>query len=142
MLKVDGLLVLKEATSAHDFNTLTFGLTPEWWGFDDPEIRLPGAPLLSRAGWATALEAARFRDPRATGLAGPDEVESVLLARALVHRPKVLLLDEPLDGLDAESLARMRRHLSELSQTGIALVVVTHRHEELPVLSFNERYLL
>ena len=66
----------------------------------------------------------------------------VLLARALVHRPKVLLLDEPLDGLDAESLARMRRHLSELSQTGIALVVVTHRHEELPVLSFNERYLL
>ena len=82
MLKPDGLLVLKEATSAHDFNTLTFGLTPEWWGFDDPEIRLPGAPLLSRAGWATALEAARFRDPRATGLAGPDEVESVLLARA------------------------------------------------------------
>ena len=66
----------------------------------------------------------------------------VLLARAVVHRPKVLLLDEPLDGLDAESLARMRRHLSELSQTGIALVVVTHRHEELPVLSFNERYLL
>ena len=82
MLKVDGLLVLKEATSAHDFNTLTFGLTPEWWSFDDPEIRLPGAPLLSRAGWTTALEAARFRDPRAMGLSGPDEVESVLLARA------------------------------------------------------------
>lgn len=82
MLKPDGLLVLKEATSTHDFNTLTFGLTPEWWGFDDPEIRLPGAPLLSRAGWTKALEAARFRDPRATGLAGLDEVESVLLARA------------------------------------------------------------
>jgi acyl transferase domain-containing protein/acyl carrier protein/SAM-dependent methyltransferase len=81
MLRPDGLLVLKEATSTHDFNTLTFGLTPEWWGFDDPEVRLPGAPLLSRAGWAAALRAARFRDPRAAGLPGSDEVESVLLAR-------------------------------------------------------------
>jgi acyl transferase domain-containing protein/acyl carrier protein/SAM-dependent methyltransferase len=86
MLKPDGLLVLKEATSTHDFNTLTFGLTPEWWGFDDPEIRLPEAPLLSRSGWATALQEAGFRDPRATGLPGTDDVESVLLARAPLGR--------------------------------------------------------
>ena len=97
MLKPDGLLVLKEATSTHDFNTLTFGLTPEWWGFDDPEIRLPGAPLLSRAGWTKALEAARFRDPRATGLAGLDEVESVLLARAPLgeRSPANVVADRP-----------------------------------------------
>ncbi len=115
MLKVDGLLVLKEATSAHDFNTLTFGLTPEWWGFDDPEIRLPGAPLLSRAGWATALEAARFRDPRATGLAGPDEVESVLLARA------------PLGERTAAKVAEIRSALAAGGPTGAveaALLVV------------------
>jgi polyketide synthase PksN len=82
MLKPDGLLVLKEATSAHDFNTLTFGLTSEWWGFDDPEVRLPGGPLLSRAGWMAALKAAGFRDPRAAGLPGSEELESVVLARA------------------------------------------------------------
>ena len=82
MLRPDGLLVLKEATSTHDFNTLTFGLTPDWWGFDDPDIRLPGAPLLSRAGWATALESAGFRAPHAAGLPGPGELESVILARA------------------------------------------------------------
>ena len=56
----------------------------------------------------------------------------VLLARALVHRPQVLLLDEPLDGLDAESLAFMRAHLACLGNTGTALIVVTHRPEDLP----------
>ncbi len=56
----------------------------------------------------------------------------VLLARALVHRPQALLLDEPLDGLDAESLSLMRRHLGELSRDGTALVMVTHRLGELP----------
>ncbi|MFA6544853.1 MAG: ATP-binding cassette domain-containing protein [Limisphaerales bacterium] len=62
----------------------------------------------------------------------------VLLVRALVHAPQVLLLDEPLDGLDAESLARMRDHLAQLSRTGIALVIVTHRREELSVVPFKE----
>lgn len=51
----------------------------------------------------------------------------VLLARAVVHRPQVLLLDEPLDGLDSGSDKLMRVHLRILSESGTALVVVTHR---------------
>lgn len=62
----------------------------------------------------------------------------ILLARALVHVPQVLLLDEPLDGLDFESLAKMRANLSKLSCQRINLVVVTHRREELPSISFRE----
>lgn len=61
----------------------------------------------------------------------------VLLARAVVHDPEVLLLDEPLDGLDAESLARMREHLAALAAQRVALIVVTHRREELPALPFR-----
>jgi len=55
----------------------------------------------------------------------------VLLARAVVHRPQVLLLDEPLDGLDAESLARMRTHLAGWNQSVTALVTVAHRIADL-----------
>lgn len=65
----------------------------------------------------------------------------VLLARALVHRPQVLLLDEPLDGLDAASLAQMRAHLGELSRQQITLLTVTHRREELPAVPFREHAL-
>jgi ABC-type molybdenum transport system ATPase subunit/photorepair protein PhrA len=65
----------------------------------------------------------------------------VLLARAVVHDPQVLLLDEPLDGLDAESLARMREHLAVLAMRRVSLIVVTHRREELPALPFREHAL-
>jgi molybdate transport system ATP-binding protein len=65
----------------------------------------------------------------------------VLLARALVHHPQVLLLDEPLDGLDAASLAQMRAHLGELSRQKITLLAVTHRREELPEVPFREHAL-
>ena len=62
----------------------------------------------------------------------------VLLARALVHGPQVLLLDEPLDGLDAVSLAQMREDLARLSRGGVSLIVVTHRKSELPGVTFRE----
>jgi molybdate transport system ATP-binding protein len=66
----------------------------------------------------------------------------VLLARALVHAPKVLLLDEPLDGLDTESIALMRRELATLGNGQVSLVVVAHRPEDLPVLPWQRLTLL
>jgi molybdate transport system ATP-binding protein len=62
----------------------------------------------------------------------------VLLARAMVHRPQLLLLDEPLDGLDEVSLCQMRVSLLTLSRARVALVVVTHRKSELPDVAFLE----
>ena len=62
----------------------------------------------------------------------------VLLARALVHYPQVLLLDEPLDGLDPEALTWMRGGLSGLCREGLTLVLVTHRKSELPGVAFRE----
>ena len=48
------------------------------------------------------------------------------LARALVHRPALLLLDEPFDGLDAPAAERLVARLRALRAGGHTLLLVTH----------------
>lgn len=59
------------------------------------------------------------------------EMRRFLLARALVRKPRLLILDEPFDGLDPV----MRRHfaemISDLARKGLQTVLVTHRQEEI-----------
>ncbi|WP_432897931.1 L-histidine N(alpha)-methyltransferase [Micromonospora matsumotoense] len=65
LLKPGGQLVLNEASSNAVTTTLTFGLLDGWWLHRDTGLRLPGSPLLSGAGWRTALELAGFARSRA-----------------------------------------------------------------------------
>lgn len=53
------------------------------------------------------------------------------LARALVHRPKVLLLDEPASGLDPRSRAELRDLLRSLAAEGVAVLISSHILSEL-----------
>ena len=52
--------------------------------------------------------------------------QRVTLARALLHDPEVLLLDEPFTGLDAESAARLEALLREVAEQDKAVVFSTH----------------
>jgi spermidine/putrescine ABC transporter ATP-binding subunit len=57
--------------------------------------------------------------------------QRVALARSLVMRPKVLLLDEPLSALDAKLRAQMQFELADLQEkVGITFVTVTHDQDE------------
>ena len=52
--------------------------------------------------------------------------QKVLLASALLHNPAVLVLDEPLTGLDAESTALVKELLKELTSRGKAVLYTSH----------------
>ena len=56
--------------------------------------------------------------------------QRVSIARAMVHRPRVLLLDEPYTGLDALGAATLTEMLARLRGDGATLVLVTHNIAE------------
>ena len=55
-----------------------------------------------------------------------------LLARALVHRPDTLILDEPTAGLDISASFDYLRQISRLANEGQNIVIVTHHLNEIP----------
>jgi iron complex transport system ATP-binding protein len=54
------------------------------------------------------------------------EARRVLVARALVHQPRALLFDEPSNSLDLFAKKMLRETMSQLAQSGIGIVLVTH----------------
>jgi ABC-2 type transport system ATP-binding protein len=61
--------------------------------------------------------------------------QRLALARALVHRPRVLLLDEPASGLDPRSRVELRDVLRGLAAEGVAVLVSSHILTELEEIS-------
>src|SRR5262245_9788214 len=59
------------------------------------------------------------------------EARRVIIARALVHRPAALVLDEPTRGLDVVARHRFLEDLRGVAQRGTTLLVVTHHAEEI-----------
>jgi iron complex transport system ATP-binding protein len=68
----------------------------------------------------------RFTDEMSSG-----EARRTLLARALVHQPRALILDEPSTALDLSAQYELRNILQKLAQSGIGIVMVTHHLSDL-----------
>ena len=54
------------------------------------------------------------------------EVRRAVFARALVHDPKALLLDEPSNSLDIRAQHEVRESMRKLAQSGVGILLVTH----------------
>lgn len=64
------------------------------------------------------------------------EARRILLARALINQPRLLILDEPCAGLDIPSRERFLETLEKLSATRTRLIYVTHHTDEiLPIIT-------
>ena len=60
------------------------------------------------------------------------EMRRTLIARALVSEPEMLILDEPMTGLDIVMKDAFRRMFDLLTSTGVCIVMITHELEDIP----------
>ncbi|WDG18348.1 ABC transporter ATP-binding protein [Microbacterium sp. Clip185] len=105
-------------------------------GFPLRIARVPRAEITRRVDEALELVGlshhARSRPARISG----GEQQRASLARALVRRPALLLLDEPLSNLDAKLRVRVREEIRDIQQRlGITTVLVTHDQDEAMAVS-------
>jgi ABC-2 type transport system ATP-binding protein len=91
---------------------------------------LSGRPLRDAVGWALAWTALaeRAREPVKRFSGGMRR--RLNIACGVLHRPPVVLLDEPTVGVDPQSRERIYEMLAELKANGAALLLTTHHLEE------------
>lgn len=97
-------------------------------------LEIPLSPTTTdhRGLWAwlqqTGLMAWRDREIRSLS---SGEIRQVLIARALLHAPRLLVVDEPFDGLDLLARRRLAAMLSRLMGSGLQMILITHHRDEI-----------
>jgi zinc/manganese transport system ATP-binding protein len=117
-------------------DVVRLGLDGDRWG-----IPLPGAR--SRAATARVRELVELVGAsgyahRPIGQLSGGEQQRLLIAQALARKPKLLMLDEPLDGLDLPNQAAVAALISRICRTeGVAVMIVAH--DVNPILPYLDR---
>lgn len=94
------------------------------YGIPSGEARVRAAELLDR------VHLAEFAD-RPAQVLSRGQKQRLGFARAMVHRPPILLLDEPASGMDPRSRSELRDSLRALADDGVAILVSSHILSEL-----------
>ena len=127
-------------------DVVRLGLDGDRWGLPLPRglPRLGGAPRArppaarERVAEALGLVGAGGCARRAIGELSGGEQQRVLIAQALVRRPRLLLLDEPLDSLDLPNQGAVAALVGRICrQQGVATVLVAH--DVNPLLPYLQR---
>lgn len=114
-------------TAAEVVLTGRYAALEPWWHEYSPADHERAAELLRRAGLGAAGD-------RPFGVISEGERQQILLARAMMGRPELLVFDEPAAGLDLGARERLVRRLQEIADdtSEPPVVFVTHHVEEIP----------
>lgn len=109
---------------------VTCGLDAVTAGFFSASTLWPNlhvTPQMRERAWEALerMDATHLAD-QMVGTMSAGEKRRIVIARALVHRPRQLLLDEPSNALDLAAQHELRESLRRLAQQGTGLVMVTH----------------
>ena len=96
--------------------------------FDLDAVEDRAASVADRLGMASRLS-------QRVGTMSHGMRKRISIARALLHDPPILLMDEPESGLDQEALAILERIVSESSSSGRTVILTTHNLERGTVLA-------
>ncbi|MFS1424612.1 ABC transporter ATP-binding protein [Shewanella sp. 10N.286.48.B5] len=128
---------------------MCIGLVPQEFNFNQFETVLQ--IVVNQAGYygvtrAVALQRAEKylsqldlwekRDSQARALSGGMK-RRLMIARALMHEPKLLILDEPTAGVDIELRRSMWAFLKQINSQGVTIILTTHYLEEAEMLCRN-----
>jgi heme exporter protein A len=94
--------------------------------------RLYGPDPDRRAGAALAAVGLEAVADRRAGTLSRGQSQRLSIARAILHGPRLLLLDEPFAGLDPHAAARLGEALDGLSAEGRTIVLTTHDLDRVP----------
>ena len=96
-----------------------------------PEMHVTGAMRQRADAVLEQLEARQLAE-KTVGEMSAGEMRRVLIGRALVHSPEMLLIDEPSNALDLAAQSELRQTLRRLAQQGIGIVLITHHLADIP----------
>jgi zinc/manganese transport system ATP-binding protein len=117
-------------------DVVRLGLDGDRWGVPLPGRRSRAAH--ARIGELVELVGASAYAHRPIGSLSGGEQQRLLIAQSLARAPKVLLLDEPLDGLDLPNQAGVAALISHIARAeGVAVMIVAH--DVNPILPYLDR---